>query len=613
MPIVRPPARRALLAALVLGPAAALAQPADAIWSGGPIVTVNDAQPSAEAVAVRGGKIVAVGARADLERRFAGPKTVRHDLKGRTLLPGFIDAHGHITGVGFQAIVANLLPPPDGRNDSVAALQRSLRDWMAANPWYRDYGIVMGFGYDDSQLKEQRHPTREELDAVSGDLPVMLIHQSGHLGAYNSAALRRAGIGPDTPDPKGGSIRRKPGSKEPSGTLEETAHMAALMKLMPALGETQQTALLKAGQELYLRFGHTTAQDGRTTPPDLAMLPRLAAKGTFRIDVVSYPDLQLNADDPVLKGPLMSRRYVNGFRIGGVKLNLDGSPQGKTAWLTQPYFRPPEGQPASYAGYPTYEDDAEVAAWVLRAFRNDWQVLAHTNGDAAIDQYLKAVESASARLPRKDRRPVMIHGQTMRADQVDRVKALGIFPSLFPMHTFYWGDWHRDSVLGPERAANISPTGWLMQRGMAFSSHHDAPVALPDTMRVLSATVNRTTRSGQVLGPEHRVDPIVGIKALTLWAAHQHFEERTKGSIEVGKLADFAILSDNPLTVPRETIADLKVMQTVKAGRTVWRLDPLNRAQGCGATPTCRDGLAMLERRLALYAALSPTRREGSR
>ena len=599
-------------AALALAAAHAHARPADAIWTGGPIVTVDDARPTAEAVAVRDGRIVAVGARADVERRFAGPKTVRHDLKGRTLLPGFVDAHGHVTGVGLQAVVANLLPPPDGRVDSIEALQRTLREWMAANPWHRDYGLVVGFGYDDSQLEERRHPTREELDAVSGDLPVLLIHQSGHLASLNSAALRKAGIGADTPDPKGGVIRRKDGSREPSGTLEETAQLLALMKLMPALGEAQQFALLQAGQALYLRFGHTTAQDGRTSPGDLKMLPRAAARGLLKLDLVAYPDLLMNGDDPVLKGPLHARAYTNGFRIGGVKLNLDGSPQGKTAWLSRPYFEPPKGQPASYAGYPTLKDE-EAAAQVLRAFRNGWQVLAHTNGDAAIDQFLKAVESASSQLPRRDRRPVMIHGQTLRLDQVDRVKALGVFPSLFPMHTFYWGDWHRDSVLGPERAAHISPTGWLLQRGMMFSSHHDAPVALPDTMRVLSATVNRTTRSGQVLGPEHRVEPIVAIKAMTLWPAYQHFEASTKGSIEVGKLADFAVLSDNPLTVPRESIADLKVMETVKAGRTVWRLDPLKQAAGCAETPGCRDAFAMLGRRLALYAALSPTRPAAAR
>lgn len=170
-------------------------------------------------------------------------------------------------------------------------------------------------------------------------------------------------------------------------------------------------------------------------------------------------------------------------------------------------------------------------------------------------------------------RPVLIHGQTLRQDQVAPLKQLGIFPSVFPMHTFYWGDWHRSSVLGPERAEHISPTGWLLQQDMMFTSHHDAPVAFPDSMRVLSATVNRTTRSGYVLGPQHRVEPLIALKALTLWAAWQHFEEASKGSIEAGKLADFVILSDNPLTVPKEQLASLKVLQTIKQDKTVYKAD----------------------------------------
>jgi predicted amidohydrolase YtcJ len=274
-----------------------------------------------------------------------------------------------------------------------------------------------------------------------------------------------------------------------------------------------------------------------------------------------------------MTGPYAGREYRNGLRIGGVKLTLDASPQGRTAWLTQPYLRPPPGQPPSFTGYPALSDEQAIAA-VSRAYRNGWQIITHTNGDAAIDQLLRAVAVASARYPGKDRRPVMIHGQTLREDQVPKIKALGIFPALFPMHTFYWGDWYVDTVLGPERAANISPTGWMLKNGMIFSSQHDAPVAFPDTMRVLSATVNRTTRSNQVLGPEHRVEPIVGLKAMTLWAAYQHFEEKTKGSIEVGKWADFAILSDNPLTIDRMKIADIKVVETIKKGRSIYRIDP---------------------------------------
>jgi predicted amidohydrolase YtcJ len=166
---------------------------------------------------------------------------------------------------------------------------------------------------------------------------------------------------------------------------------------------------------------------------------------------------------------------------------------------------------------------------------------------------------------------VLIHGQVLREDQVEQLKELGIFPSLFPMHTFYWGDWHRESVLGAERAENISPTGWVLEHDMMFGSHHDAPVALPDSMRVLSATVTRKSRTGRVLGPEHRVPVATAIKALTIWPAWQHFEEDSKGTIEVGKLADFVIVSDNPLTVPEDQLADLKVLETIKEGKSIYQ------------------------------------------
>jgi len=274
------------------------------------------------------------------------------------------------------------------------------------------------------------------------------------------------------------------------------------------------------------------------------------------------------------------RPPVPGFASAGGRRGHDLL---RTAWLSQPYLTPPEGQPATFAGYPALRDEQAIAA-ISRAYQNGWQILVHTNGDAAIDQLLLAVTAASARYPGRDRRTVMIHGQTLREDQVPRLKALGIFPALFPMHTFYWGDWYVDTVLGPERAANISPTGWMTKNGMIFTSHHDAPVAFPDTMRVLSATVNRTTRSGQVLSPEHRVEPIVALKAMTLWAAYQHFEEKSKGSIEVGKLAD------------------IKVMETIKKGKSIYRLDPSKTGESpvpCMESSRCSE-------RFAAYRASSP-------
>jgi hypothetical protein len=361
-----------------------------------------------------------------------------------------------------------------------------------------------------------------------------------------------------------------------------------LMKLLPKLGPQQVAALAEAGAQTYARYGYTTAQEGAALAGWVHALEKPEDRKNLKIDLVFYPTLAMLGEDPLMSSPLVARNYDRHFRIGGVKVVLDGSPQGRTAWLTKPFYKAPDGQQQGYAGYGALTDD-QLKALVTTAYRSNWQLLAHSNGDAATDQLLRTIAAVSREVPGKDRRTVLIHGQVLREDQVDQIKALDIFASLFPMHTFYWGDWHRDVTLGPERAQNISPTGWFLQRDMIFSSHHDAPVTFPNSMRVLSATVNRSTRSGAVLGPQHRVEPLVALKAMTLWPAYQHFEEKSKGSIEPGKLADFAILSDNPLTLARDRIADIKVLETIKEGRSVFRLED-KKAGGlidCGASPVC--------------------------
>ena len=537
---------------------------ADSVYVGGNILTMNDEQPIAEAVAVRGGRIQAVGRLDDLAP-YLGSDTRRVDLQGRTLLPGFVDSHGHVQGIGLQASSANLLPAPDGSGRDIVAVQALLRDWQANNTGpLKATGWIVGFGYDDSQLAEGRHPTRDDLDAVSTEQPVLVIHQSGHLGAVNSKALELAGVTAETQDPAGGVFRRREGSNEPNGVLEEYALFAMLGVLNAELTNDINDAMARAGADLVASFGYTTAQDGRSSPDTIASLRRVAAEDGFAIDIVAYPDV-LTIDDV---SPSLD--YEGRVRIGGVKLTIDGSPQGKTAWLSEPYFVVPEGQPEDYLGYAAIDEETTLSA-VDKAFANNWQILVHANGDAAIDRFIAAVDAARAAHPDTNNRPVLIHGQTLRADQVKPLESLGIFPSLFPMHTFYWGDWHRDSVLGPERAENISPTGWLMERGMIFGTHHDAPVALPDSMRVLSATVTRRTRSGRVLGAEHKVPVDVALKAMTIWPAWQHFEEDRKGSIETGKLADFVVLSDNPMTVPEDQLSELVILETIKEGVTVYR------------------------------------------
>ena len=555
------------LAGFAISTSAATAQEiADTIYSGGPILTINDAQPTAEAVAVKDGRILAVGALADI-MAHRGDATELFDLDGRAMLPGFVDSHGHVVFGGLQALSANLLAPPDGEVTDIASLQQALRDWIDAN---RDAvekaGVIIGFGYDNAQLAEKRHPTREDLDAVSPELPIVIVHQSGHLGVANSKTLEIVGYDASTQDPAGGKIRRG-ADGAPNGVLEEYAFFGTLVPVLKQLGPDAFAEFAVAGSKLWARFGYTTGQDGRSSGFAVETLKAMAAEGRISIDVVAYPDV-LEARDYI--GDNVSKEYENGIRVGGCKLTIDGSPQGFTALRDRPYYDPVGDYPAGLQGVLGGDHGAGAGSREL--------VLREWHPDHHPFQWRRRVRHASLprfRLRRRKygdpgNRPALIHGQFLREDQVDAYKRLGVFMSLFPMHTFYWGDWHRDHTVGPVNAENISPTGWLLERGMMFGSHHDAPVAFPDSMRILDATVTRRTRSGDILGPRHRVDVATALKALTIWPAWQHFEENDKGSIEAGKLADFVLLSEDPTAIDPETLDAVRIMATIKEDTVIY-------------------------------------------
>ena len=545
------------------------ADQADRIWSGGPVLTMNDDAMRAEAVAEKGGRILGVGTEAEV-MKLRGPDTQMIDLAGRTMVPGFVDAHGHMFLGGMQALSANMLPPPDGEVSDIAKLQQTLRDWVEENQdTVKSANLILGFGYDNAQLKEQRHPTRDDLDEVSRDVPVVVIHQSAHLASLNSKALEIVGYDASTKDPEGGVIQRREGSQEPNGVLEETAWAAALPKLTTNIGPEGGKMMITAGAELWARFGYTTAQEGRAVPAQAELIRAVGKAGDLKIDVAVYPDVLV--DREYIKAHV-GRDYENRVRIPGAKLTIDGSPQGFTAERDRPYYDPVGNYPPGYAGYAAATDKQVIEA-IDWAFANDIQIMTHANGEGAGDLLIAAIDAATEKYGPADRRPVLIHGQFEREDQVDSYKRLGVFPSIFPMHTFYWGDWHREHTVGPELADDISPTGWYLKRGMMFTSHHDAPVAFPDSMRVLDATVTRRTRSGDVLGPAQRVPVIDALKALTIWAAYQQFEEGEKGSIEVGKLADLVILSDDPTEVDPEMLDTIKVTETIKEGNTIFKLE----------------------------------------
>ena len=559
----------ALAVVLVAAVGQAAPTPAERIIRGGPIVTVNPAQPAAEAVAIAGGKIVAVGSAADV-MALKGPGTVVTDLAGKTLVPGFVDGHSHfwsLVDVQTQALCGS---PPAGPCRSVADVIASLKKVQER----RQLGpgkFVMGFGYDPELLAEKRAPTRQELDAAFPENPVIVVHVSGHGAMLNSRALAAYGITAATPTPAGGVIGREPGSQEPNGLLFETAFLPIFAKV-PGPNDDEALELLKSGQELYLREGITTAQEGATMKHQLDLLRIAADRGMLKLDVVALPFI--TELDAVFAGgpPRNEPAYKNRLRIGGVKIVADGSPQGRTAFFTQPYRTAgPAGQ-QNWRGEPTFPQPV-LNEMVKKVYDGGATLFVHCNGDAAIDALLEAHRAASGDDPTKPRGTVGVHSQFIRRDQLEKYAAWGITPSFFTLHCFYFGDTHVANR-GLEQAAFISPMKAARSLGIRPTNHTDFNVSPLDQIFTIHTAVNRTTRSGGTLGPNERIGPLEALEAITIDGARMYGEEATKGSIEPGKLADLVVLSANPLTVPPATIKEIRVDETIKEGRTVWLRTP---------------------------------------
>lgn len=539
------------------------AQDADLIFLGQNIITMDASNVSA--VAVRGDRIVVAGSEQDA-RALQGEGTRVIELGERALLPGFIDAHGHFAGVARYVDMLDLSSPPVGDVTSVDDIVRKLQRRIE-NRNIPPGELVYGYGYDDSLLAELRHPDRDDLNRASSDHPIVIRHVSGHLLAANSMALLEAGVGANTADPAGGIIRRRPGSDEPDGVMEETA-----MQFFPGTGELltpqRQSELRREAVQIYAGYGITTIQDSNVSQ---AYVDRLKAEGLeqeYAADIVTFVMGNPLPDD-VLATVAADTSYTGGVRNGGVKFTLDGSPQGRTAWMSEPYNAGPPGAAADYVAYPSYDPDA----WLNRIgplLERGVPVLAHANGDAAIELMIDGVANAIAAGPVPDHRSVIIHAQLIREDQLDRVAELGIIPSFYSVHPFFWGDWHRLSF-GEERARFISPVQAAIARDIPFTVHNDSPIVPPDMMRLVEITVNRETRSGFVLGPDQRASVMQALHAITLGAAYQYFEEDEKGSITVGKRADLVILEDNPLTVATSELGEVSVLETFARGKSIFK------------------------------------------
>ncbi|WP_103068602.1 amidohydrolase [Aquimarina sediminis] len=535
------------------------------VYYNGDILTMKSDKPIyVEALVSKDDTISYIGdAKTAMQIAGAGYQIV--DLKGKTLLPGLIDAHAHFAAFSAQAIGAQILPPPDARAKDIPTLLNILKKWNT--PENRALtGWVFGMGFDDSVLEEKRFPTKHDLDQVSTEFPIMIIHISGHFSVVNSKGLEQLGITSKTEEPEGGIIRREK-DNEPNGVLEELAAIPHMLAALSPVNKEAEDLFFEAGQRMALSYGYTTAHEGRAMQ-NHDMLVDAAESGKLKLDVVSYVDYLFA--DKYMNSIWNSKSYINHYRIGGMKITLDGSPQGRTAWRTQPYLLPPDGADKKYSGYPAIPEDSVVASLYEKGFKNDWQILTHANGDAAMDQMIRTMKPAIDKYGNTNRRNVLIHGQYIREDQLDSFKELDVIASLFPLHTFYWGDWHKE-IIGDSLGNKISPTKTALDKGLKITIHTDAPVALPNLMRMVGISVERKSRSGQVIGPNEKITAYQALQAITSWSAYQHFEEDTKGTLEVGKLADMIIVDNNPLKVSIEEIKNITVLETIKEGISVYK------------------------------------------
>jgi predicted amidohydrolase YtcJ len=537
--------------------------PAHQVFINGSVLTMDASNPVAEALSVRGERIQNVGTTEEIMAQVDDETEVM-DLQGRTLMPGFIDAHSHFPGSGLAVIAADLNSPPIGDKRTIADVLAALREQAAKTEpgkW------VSGFGYDDTALAEKRHPTREELDSVSTEHPVVAMHISGHMLVANSAALASVGISAETPDPEGGVIGRLPGSREPNGLLEENARLD-VMRQMQDMGLVDTYRLIKAAATDYAAKGVTTAQSGGVTSQLALGLSWFSRLGVIPQRLIAFP-FATEWGESLFNGEYDPADYNSDKLVmGAVKLVADGSIQGYTGYLSEPYYTPFNGD-ADYRGYPAIPRE-KLFAEVEALHKAGYQLAIHGNGDASIEDILDAFEAAQKVHPVDDPRMILIHAQMARKDQIARMKALGVTPSFFTAHTWYWGDRHRDIFLGPERAAQISPSQWALDAGLHFSSHLDTPVTPMLPLQAVWSQVYRTTTSGDVLGPEQRISVMDALRAVTIDAAWQVHQEDNRGSLNPGKYADLIVLSGSLLDDPL-AMRNLKVERTVIGGATVYQ------------------------------------------
>ena len=536
------------------------------LYHGGDIVTMESDRPVyVEAIVEREGKIVFTGTKEEALNRFEG-KAQLIDLEGKTMLPGFIDPHSHFINSLGMSSQANCSPSPVGNADDVAGIIKAISELQKGRN-IPEGELMMGYGYDDNAMPEGILLNRDDLDKAFPNNPVMVFHVSLHGAVMNSKALEQFDISEATQTPPGGIIVRKEGTNEPYGLIMETAFLPVFENL-PKPDETALMQQLKDGQMIYAEAGVTTAQEGASHLKDVEIIQKGADADALFIDVVSYPFI--TEIDTILKlyKPGDFGKYTNGFKLGGIKITIDGSPQGRTALFTTPYLTGGPSGEKDWKGESTFTQE-QVNQMLKIVYDNGLQSTFHANGDGAIDMCIKAHEFASNGEPEKERRTTIIHSQFVRKDQLEKYVAYKMIPSFYTEHTFFFADAHIKNR-GKEQAYFISPMHTAIELGLKPTNHTDFNVAPIDQMMVVWTAVNRMSRNGEVIGKEEKVSPYQALQAITSNAAYQYFEEDRKGMIKEGLLADLVILDKNPLKVAPESIKEIQVLKTIKEGQIIF-------------------------------------------
>ena len=479
------------------------------------------------------------------------------DMEGKTILPSFIDSHSH-----FSAVANSFLQVDLNECKSFEDIKNKILEYKEKNNIKDDEWIIAN-GYDNTFLKEQKHPTIRFLDTLNINNPIVLKHKSEHMGVFNKKALELLGITKNTKSPEGGKIEIKNGDL--TGYLEEIAFVSYLKKVpMPSMDK-----LLKAyekAQDEYISYGITTIQEGYMSKELLNIYRVLVEKNILKLDVVGYPDFN-SIEEYKNAFPKKKKKYNNHFKIQGIKMILDGSPQGRTAWMKEPYEEDEEASSSNqnYTGYPSmkYED---ILKNIEYAKENNMQILAHCNGDRAAEEYIKALKECrkdSKDIQKiKEIRPVIIHAQLITKEELKEAKDIGAIPSFFVAHVYYWGDIHIKNF-GINRAKRISPVKEAVDNNMVFTLHQDSPIIKPNMLETVWCAVKRETKAGAILGKDERISVYDALKGITINGAYSYFEENEKGSIKIGKRANLVILDKNPLEVEIDEIPKIKVLQTI--------------------------------------------------